>query len=233
MKHKQKTKIGIIGGIGPQASAELYRHIIHHAAKKYDAKLNHHYPELVIHSLPLTNFINDSKHADIGKTRLLQALSDLEEIGCNHICIACNTVHLFETDFKNLLGNKFISLTRLVKQELANKKFIRPGFVATPTTVNHKLYGEQIYIDSSIQPQILDIINQALGGEITNATHQKFINIMTHFINQNNLDAVVLGCTELSLLSPGIHVKVPLISSLHLLADHLLDIIYSNNKDVI
>ncbi len=78
MKINHKPKIGIIGGVGPQASAYLYQEIIRSAQHDHAATLNHQYPDLVIHSLPIPDFISDTSQLTLAKKMLHQATADLE-----------------------------------------------------------------------------------------------------------------------------------------------------------
>ena len=45
MKNKA---IGIIGGMGPEASEEFYRLLTYHAQKKYAAEKNEDFPEIYL-----------------------------------------------------------------------------------------------------------------------------------------------------------------------------------------
>ena len=56
--------IGIIGGMGPQASAEFYRVLIHRARKQYGAHENNDYPEILIDSVPVPDFLSDTKNME-------------------------------------------------------------------------------------------------------------------------------------------------------------------------
>src|SRR3989338_4022705 len=56
-------KIGILGGMGPEASADFYCKIIQYCQEKYDAVQDTDYPSIVIYSLPLYGF-NESGITD-------------------------------------------------------------------------------------------------------------------------------------------------------------------------
>jgi len=48
--------MGILGGMGPEASSSFYHKILDISQKKYSAVQDNHYPELLIYSLALEGF---------------------------------------------------------------------------------------------------------------------------------------------------------------------------------
>ena len=78
MSKNHKPKIGLIGGVGPQASAYLYQEMIRSAQDNHGARQNHQYPDMVIHSLPIPDFISDTSQLPSAKNMLHQAVTDLE-----------------------------------------------------------------------------------------------------------------------------------------------------------
>jgi len=52
--------IGIIRGMGPQASCELYRLLIEGARHRYGSKNNDEYPEILIDSVPVPDFLSET-----------------------------------------------------------------------------------------------------------------------------------------------------------------------------
>jgi aspartate/glutamate racemase len=53
MKSSKNQPIGILGGMGPDASARLYQLMIDMARQKYGVKRNEEYPEIVLQSIPV------------------------------------------------------------------------------------------------------------------------------------------------------------------------------------
>ncbi len=49
--------IGVIGGVGPQATSYLYSKVIQLSQSKYCAKNNDEFPHLIVESLPIPDFI--------------------------------------------------------------------------------------------------------------------------------------------------------------------------------
>lgn len=94
MKKIINKKIGIIGGIGPQATEFIYKKIIQFSQIKYSAKNNDDYPYIVIESLPIPDFISNKNNLLKAKQMLFETIKILEKAGATKLVIASNTVHI-------------------------------------------------------------------------------------------------------------------------------------------
>lgn len=95
----QKT-IGILGGMGPVASADTYVALVKTCQQKYNAVQDSDFPAVVLYSLPLSDFSHKGFSDNLDKQRVLVeqlvvALKRLENFGAEAIIIDCNTVHYF------------------------------------------------------------------------------------------------------------------------------------------
>jgi aspartate racemase len=93
-------KIGIIGGVGPQATAYIYEKLIASAQKNHGAVDNADYPDVLIASVPVPDFISSKKDLEEAKRMLIEAAKGLERAGCQALCIGSNTVHILLSDLE-------------------------------------------------------------------------------------------------------------------------------------
>lgn len=63
--NQQKKVIGILGGMGPQASARLVQILVEMSTKEFGAKNCDDFPEIVLDSIPIPDFISDKKKKEI------------------------------------------------------------------------------------------------------------------------------------------------------------------------
>lgn len=232
---KKKNIIGVIGGMGPYASAYFYKLLIKKSTEEYGAKNNDDYPEIVIDSVPVPDFISDTKCLSAAKKTLVSRVKALNNFGCNIIAMACNTGHLLYPDLVKNSQVPFISLVELVCMKAKDRGMKRVGLLATETTIKTELYHkilkqekiEVINPDDDFLKKQEDIIRFV----VANGETKKFENVLSDmtgkFIENNNLDGVILGCTELPLVFPNGKFKNT-IDSLEILADYLLKNFYDN-----
>src|SRR3989338_7494975 len=92
MSHKNIT-IGILGGIGPEATGNFYLKLISEIQKQKLVKSNKDYPRIIINSIPapeLTSKVNKAQLTDY-----VYGLKSLEKYGADFIVMVCNTIHLY------------------------------------------------------------------------------------------------------------------------------------------
>src|SRR3989344_3827305 len=82
--NKQMNAIGILGGMGPDASARLYQLMIEMARSEFGARKNEDYPEIVLQSIPVPDFISDTKRAEEAVFMLKERVRRLAhlDVGC-------------------------------------------------------------------------------------------------------------------------------------------------------
>src|SRR3989344_3894093 len=84
-------KIGILGGVGPQATQFIYGKIIELSQSKYGAKNNNDYPQILIESVPVPDFISDTSQIETAKAMLIKSVQSLTNAGATRLCIGSNT----------------------------------------------------------------------------------------------------------------------------------------------
>jgi len=230
---KNKNIIGVIGGMGPYASAYFYKLLIKKSTDEYGAKNNDDYPEIVIDSVPVPDFISDTESLPTAKEILISRVKALNNFGCNIIAMACNTGHLLYPDLAKNSEVPFISLIELVCQKAKNSGMKKVGLLATETTIKMQLYHkileqegiEVITPNEDLIKKQEDIIRFVIANGETTKFEDVLSDTTNKFIKDNDLDGVILGCTELPLVFPS-HKFRNVIDSLEVLADHLLKNFY-------
>lgn len=231
--------IGIIGGMGPYASSYLYHLLLEKSRLLYGAKDNDDYPEVVIDSVPVPDFISDTKHLDFAKRMLVSRIKRLKVFGCDRIYMACNSGHLIQDDFTKASNGKFVSLISLVSKRI-RKSDLRIGILATPTTIREKLYDalavkkrKVVYPAGDIRREMECVVRDVIAGKKGTKQARKLEKLTRKFVTNRQLDIVVLGCTELPLVFPkGKFKDIGVIDSLEVLANDILKNYYGNKKSL-
>ncbi len=194
--------IGILGGMGPLATADLeYRIITYNRRAKKDQD---HVPIIVI---------NDPRVPDrtayikgLGRDprpKLIEGIRKLEKVGADIVFIPCNTAHAF---YEYLVRESSIPIYHMPYRTLleASREYSRIILFATLGTYISKVYeranefvGVNLIIPKSdVKEDLMRIIYDKVkaGKEVT----EEEIEIILEKVPE--VDVVILGCTELSVL---------------------------------
>jgi aspartate racemase len=200
-------RLGIIGGVGPQATSFIFEHIIESAQINYGAVNNEDYPDLRIATVPVPDFISDERNIEPAKQMLIDAAHSLESSGCKALVIASNTVHILLEDLRREVSIPFISMVELVSEKCKELGLKKVALLGTPILLKSKLYNEQlnsrgivlIGLDQS-QVEVCDnVIRSVIAGEKDVANRKEYIEVLSSMFDQG-ADAIILGCTELPLV---------------------------------
>ena len=235
MKKSNKI-IGLIGGMGPYASAYFYKLLLQKSGLLYGARNNDDYPEIVIDSVPVPDFISDTKRINEAKGMLIDRVKSLNGFGCDAIAMVCNTGHIFYEDLAKQSKCEFVSLVELVVNKVKERRLTKVGLLATSTTVDSGLYGkplshlgtEVVNPSKEMQQAHERIIRDVIAGKESSQYEHYFYEATREFIEKNDLRGIILGCTELPLVFPKNGFE-KVIDCLDVLADELLARYYKNN----
>ena len=133
-------KIGLLGGVGPQATAFIYQKLIDSAQANHNAVNNNDYPDVLIASVPVPDFISSKEHLDDAKKMLIEAAKGLERAGCQALCIGSNTVHILLKDLENEVSIPFISMIELVAERCKVLGYAKVALLGTPVLLSSGLY---------------------------------------------------------------------------------------------
>lgn len=230
MMNGRKT-IGILGGMGPAATSELFSKIIHYTKVKRDQE---HIRTIVMNDPT----IPDRTEYILGKgpnpiPHLINNIQKLSQIGADMIAIPCMTAHSFISELEANSPIPIINAIELVERHLNNDypKIERIGLLATNGTIKsgvfHKYISKDIYIpDQNDQKALIEIIYGDNGIKAGNTSDKQVSGIKRIVSNMEkyNIQAVIAGCTELSLVMSEQNVSLPVIDPITLLAEHIVKI---------
>lgn len=198
-------KLGVIGGLGSKATAYFFNRLV----DLTDVESDQEHIELLIHNHPQipdrTSFILGQSEENPAPY-LLEDAKYLLESGCDGIYIPCNTAHHFVNQFDPEIKKHVIHMIDETVSEVKQRSHKRILLLATSGTVSTKLYQDafqNVDIECEVLPDELQrelmslIYDQIKAGKMAQSgALQKFV----AFGEQKEVDAIILGCTELSLL---------------------------------
>jgi aspartate racemase len=214
--------IGIIGGLGPEATVDYYNGIIN-AFKNESGDLN--YPEIIIYSVNMLEFIGlmKEKRYDEAVDKVVDKAESLERAGAEFIAITANTPHMLFDQIQERSPLPLISIVEATSEECIRKRLKRTGLMGTGFTMNATFYPD-VFIKSGIEvimPDEVDkkLINYKLFSEIElgifrDDTREILISIIEKMKREQNIDSMILGCTELPLiLKENVYAGIPMLNT--------------------
>jgi aspartate racemase len=231
---KTIKSIGILGGMGPAASAHFYKQLVHHAQTKYQAIQDNEYPKMLIYNLPLNGFeetgITDEK---IVKEQILKAAQTIEATRVDALVMVCNTAHAYEKDLKELLNIPLLNIIEITSLEAKRFNIQNIGIMSSSTTREMELYEmklkehqiKTINVNDEQQNTLDNIILHVMSGTVTQHDGAALLNIAEALVNQG-AEAIILGCTELPLAAQTLTFPLPLVDSMQSLIRSTLQFAY-------
>lgn len=216
-------KLGVIGGLGPVATAYFYELV----SLMTDAEVDQEHIEINIISKPSipdrTDFILE-RSTDNPLPHLIEAGKSLELWGADNIAIPCITAHFFHEELSKNISVPIINIITELVQYLRDNNVKQAGIMATEGTIESSLFQNEL-LKYGINPIIPSKHSQAL---ITNLIYKNIKAGLPADMGQfkaakeellsNGADIMILGCTELSMIKREEQIGSGFIDALELLA---------------
>jgi aspartate racemase len=222
--------IGILGGMGPAATADFYAKLVSTTPGASDQD----HLRTVIWSDPT---IPDRTEALLGDGPdptpwLLDGSRVLREAGATVIAIPCNTAHAFVPRIADHVGLPIVHMIDEVAQHLGalSPRIHTAGLLATTGTVRAHLYQE--WLDSvgirlvlpgtdSQDREVMAGIRAVKAGD-RDGPATALLTRAARRLTAQGAQAVIAGCTEIPLGLPADAVEVPLVDPALVLARALV-----------
>ncbi|HVF69758.1 MAG TPA: amino acid racemase [Xanthomonadales bacterium] len=233
---KNRQAIGVLGGMSPLASRNMYDRLIQLSMQYFGAIKNDDFPEIILHSIPVPDFISNSKDKYRAFDMLKDRVKDLNKLNISCLSIACNTAHVLLEDLQIISKAPFMSMIDEVVKTVVSNKIKKIGILGSPLIIRSRLYQsrlEKFNIDSIVpnntQQQVLDrIIRNVISGDITKKDSKLLSSIADELVSRG-ARGIILGCTELPIIFP-LQYKITVYNSVEILSMALLRRYYESNK---
>lgn len=189
-------RIGVLGGIGPEATARFYGNLIK-ALQKEGIDSNLDYPQIFINSIPANELIHETASEE-DLRMYVNGIRELDGMHPDFVVLVCNTIHLFMDLLAEHAGSEIFDLRKEVRRCLVEKK--RVLVLGTMLTVNSGLYRFDGVNYETLNGDELEILQRAISKFNLGKDYQEEKRRITDICNKSvnsGTDCVVLGCTEL------------------------------------
>jgi aspartate racemase len=216
-------RLGVIGGLGPLATAYFYELI----TRMTDAGSDQEHLEVYIISKPQ---IPDRTDYILGRSKnspleyLLKVGRTLDSMGADCIAMPCITAHYFHRELSEGIKAPIINIVNETAKYLKDHGTGTAGIMATEGTIRSGLFQNEL-VKYDIKPVIPSPDGQSLVTDIIYRNVKAGVPVnmdsfhaVTDELKKNGADTIILGCTELSMIKRDYPIGLGFIDALEVLA---------------
>jgi aspartate racemase len=214
--------VGVIGGMGPEATVDFLRRIVAGVPARDDAD---HIHVLVDNNPKIPSRIAallEGGGADPAPVLIAMARG-LERQGADFLAIPCNTAHHY---LPVIAAAVSIPVLDMIALSIARLTALTPtpkvvGMLASPAVRKVGLYAarmkdvgiDALFPDEAGEEKMLAIIRAVKASAITHAHRRDYADI-AEALAQAGAEAFLIACTELSVLGAPDGVRAPVVDAL-------------------
>jgi len=224
-----KETIGILGGMGPEATAHMFELIIKNTKAEKDQD---HIP-VIIYSNPKIPPRTDAvfNKGPSPTPFLIEGAELLEKAGADFIIMPCITAHYF---FHEVAAHVSIPFLNLLEESLLWIKRNIPGLktaglISSTGTLESRLFHntlgnegiEVINPNKNEQQNVMKAIfgEKGIKAGYTSGPPKEIIIQIAHSLIQRGAEAIIAGCTEVPLVLTSKDIPIPLIEPMSIIAE--------------
>jgi len=214
--------IGILGGMGPEATADLFLKIIKSTPAKKDQE---HLRILIDNNPQIPDRTAAILHGGEDPTpALVETGKNLERAGADFLIIPCNTAHYFHGNIQDAVTIPVLHMMSATAGEMKARGIKRAGLLASDGTVQSGLYhkalaqsGIEVVIPSKeTQRKVMGAIYGVKSGEFVASARD--VKQAAEELIAAGATGVIAGCTEIPLILADGDVSMPVIDATAALA---------------
>ena len=224
---RSNRTLGILGGMGPEATALFFRKIVENTPADVDQK----HLKTIIFCDPT---IPDRTEAIVGKgispvKKVKEGLRFLEKSGVDLIAVPCVTVHYFYNEFARVVNVPILNMIEEVASYIKEKGYgnNKIGILATSGTISGNIFQkclqehgiEFVIPDSRNQRVVIEAVYGKKGIKAGFKKHPRNLlwSAIEH-LDARGAEVVLGGCTEIPIVISPKRCDLPFIDSLYVLA---------------
>ncbi len=222
-------RIGIIGGLGPESTIDYYKGIINIFRQRDLAA-----PEIIIYSADVNRLLELAEAKEWNKLAewLVEMVNALHNAGAEFAVIGSNTPHIVFDKVKSKSPIPMLSIVDETCKRASNMKLKKPGLMGTKFTMESDFFqkafhdaGISMIVPMKDEQQFIHnkIISEIALGIIKNSTRQELLSVVKRMIDEDSIDGLILGCTELPLILEKDEYGIPFLKTTAIHIDSIVD----------
>ena len=210
---KDEKVVGILGGMGPYATANFYKLILdcNPVKKEWD-----HLRIIIDSNVKIPSRTRSILYNETSPVPgMIESINMLANAGADFVVVPCNSAHYFYDQVCSHINIPWLSLIKITAQKAIELESRSALIIGGHVTVSKRIYdrylSSAVYLSDRDNQTIAEIINEI---KKTNCLGQRSRNKFEGVLKNNPADAIVLACTELPIVySEESLLGIPLINS--------------------
>lgn len=224
-------KVGIVGGMGPESTVDYYKGII----SEYMRRINDdNYPNIIIDSINMKEMLSyvSARDWDSLTDMLVKSIDTLAEAGADFVAIASNTPHVVFYRVQDKVRVPLLSIVEETCKKAQQCGFNRVGLIGTAFTMKENFYldifeanGMKIILPNIDEQQYIHkkLFSEIEMGIIKDETKYGMLAIIERMFEEDDIDSLILGCTELPLILKDGDSKIPFLNTTEIHVQSIVD----------
>lgn len=234
----QKKVVGVLGGMGPDATVDFMSKVItttnkNNAAENKLGADQDHIRMLIDHNPKVPNrndAIKGISNEDVG-AHLAEMAARLENAGADFLVMVCNTAHAFKKDIEKAVDTPFISIIDEVTNKLKTdySSGTKIGVMAAQGCLESELYQTSLK-EAGLNPvvwteteiaEFMSVLYKIKAGDIGSEVQQDTL-VLANKLIEKDAEVILAGCTEIPLVLSVNDLSVPILASTDLLVERVI-----------
>ncbi|NHH87626.1 aspartate/glutamate racemase family protein [Pseudoalteromonas sp. MB47] len=213
--------IGLIGGMSWESTQSYYQ-LLNQGIKNKLGGL--HSAKIVLVSLDFAEIAMLQQQQDWPQMAeiLIKAAKQVEAAGADYLLICTNTMHKLAEQVQAAVAIPLLHIADAVGENLIQHNFKKVALLGTQFTMEQDFYKQHLADKFAIDVLIPDaqgretvhrvIYDELCKGIISPQSKAEYLTIIDN-LTQQGAEAIILGCTEITLLVQQADTSIPLLDS--------------------
>ena len=201
-------KIGLVGGTGPESTLMYYKELNSRIDTLTNGKAM---PDVVIDSVNFRRaweYVSEGRYEEL-TDYLAEKVENLKKAGADIITLTAGTMHIVYDEIVEKTGVNLVSIPKAVCDEVVSKGIKKVGLLGTVFTMEKDYMkkdllaaGVEVFVPEKAERDLLAkrLLEELELGIVKESTYREYVDVINRMKNEDGIEAVILGCTELPLL---------------------------------
>ena len=201
-------KIGLVGGTGPESTIMYYKKLNSEIDKLTDGKVM---PDIAVESVNFRrawDYVSTNKY-DLLTDYLTDKINCLISGGAEVVSLTAVTMHMVYDELSRRIRYPLVSIPKVVSEEIVSAGITKVGLLGTVFTMEQDFMkkdliseGVQVFVPNEKDRELIGkrIFEELEIGIVKESTLTELVVIINRMKEDNGIEGIILGCTELPLI---------------------------------